>query len=229
MASGILTTSYLDENILLLKGEDNMKLEAQLRDNTGTSASKKYRRDGFVPASIFGSEMETTSILINRHDYEAVIREVGFNGVFDLEIAGDDTYQVFVKEQDNAPVKDIIYHVDLQSFKAGETVVMTIPVYLQGDDELEGIVANQSISEIEVEVEPAKAPAEFYVDVANLEVGDSVSIEELDIPEYVTVLEDGDATVVSISVAEEEPEEPEEVTADEPELIGAEDEEDEEE
>lgn len=207
-----------------------MKLQAQLRDNTGTSASKKYRREGLVPASIFGSTMDTTSITVDRHDYESIIREVGMNGVFDLDIEGDKTYQVFVKEQDEAAIKDVIYHVDFQSFAAGEKVVMTIPVYLQGDEEFEQAVANQSITEIEVEVEPAKAPSEFYVDVADLEVGDSVTIGELDIPSDVTVLDEADSTVVSISIVEEEPEEtdePEEIA--EPELIGADEDEEEEE
>ncbi len=207
-----------------------MKLSAQLRTETGTRASKKARREGLVPAAVYGSSVETVPVLFDRQEFEAIIREVGANGVFNLEVEGDQAYQVFVKDQADAALADEIYHVDLQAFREGEKVVMDIPVYLEGEEELEEAVANQSITEIQIEVAPAEAPAEFYIDVSDLEIGDSISVGEMNIEGDVEIITELDATVVSVSPPEEEIELPEDGAEDaedmpEPEVIGAEDDE----
>lgn len=207
-----------------------MKLSAQQRTETGTRASKKARREGLVPASIFGSSIDTFSVLVDRKDFEAMIREVGSNGVFTLDVEDDQTYQVFVKDQDNAAIQDLIYHIDLQAFLEGEKVVMDIPIYLEGEEDLEEAVANQSLSEVQIEIAPAEAPSEFYVDVTDLEVGDSISVEDLNIEGDVEIITELDATIVSISAPEEviEVEETETDDMPEPEVIGASEDEDEE-
>lgn len=211
-----------------------MKLNAQMRTETGTRASKKVRREGSIPAAVYGSSVDTFSVVFNRREFEDVLREVGANGVFTLDVEGDEEYQVFVKEQVNAALKDEIYHADLQAFLKGEKVIMDIPVYLEGDAELEEAVANQSLTEIQIEVAPASAPSEYYVDVADLEIGDSLTVADLELEGDIEIITELDTTVVSISAPEEIIEvEPGEEAADmpEPELIGAsdDDEEDEEE
>ncbi len=211
-----------------------MKIQAQQREETGTSASKRARREGLIPAAIYGSSVDTISVLIDRKDFEDTVREIGLNGIFEIEVEGDETYQVFVKDQTNAALEDLIYHVDLQAFLAGETVVMEIPIYLDGYEELEEAIANQSITELEIEVAPSEAPSEITVDISGLEIGDSISVGDLEIEGNPEILTDLDSTVVSISPPEEEIEEDEDLAPDsdemvEPEVIGASDDEDEEE
>ena len=209
-----------------------MKLNAQLRTETGTRASKKVRREGLIPAAIYGSSVETFPVVFNRREFEDVLREVGANGVFTLDVEGDEEYQVFVKEQVNAALKDEIYHADLQAFLKGEKVIMDIPVYLEGDAELEEAVANQSLTEIQIEVAPASAPSEYYVDVSDLEIGDSLTVADLELEGDIEIITELDTTVVSISAPEEiiEPEPGEEAEEmPEPELIGASDDDEEEE
>lgn len=208
-----------------------MKLNAQMRTETGTRASKKVRREGLIPAAIYGSSVETFPVVFNRREFETILREVGANGVFTIDVEGDEEYQVFVKNQTDAALQDVIYHVDLQAFLKGEKVIMDIPIYLEGDAELEDAVANQALTEIQIEVAPASAPSEYYVNVADLEIGDSITVADMEIEGDIEIITESDTTVVSISAPEEiiETEPGTEEDMPEPELIGASDDDEEEE
>lgn len=201
-----------------------MKLTAKKRTVTGTGASKKARVEGLIPAAIYGQEVETLPVLINRKEFETIIREVGSNGVFEVDVEGD-VYQVFVKEQKNAALKQVVYHVDLLAFTEGQKVNMTIPVYITGEESIDVGYASQSLSELEINVAPAEAPAEYTVDVTGLEIGDTVTVADIKVGEGVEVLTDETYTVVSISapdVEEETVESTDEMP--EPEVIGGSDE-----
>lgn len=209
-----------------------MKIVAEKRAQTGTSSSKKARAAGKLPAVIYGKEVESLPVLMDNKEFLDVIREVGANGVFDLDVDGED-YQVFVKEYSYYALKNDLYHVDLQAFSAGEKVVMSIPVYVTGEElVIEGIVS-QSVSEIEIEIAPKDAPASFEVDVSALEIGDSLAVSDLELPADSVLITEGDTTVLSVTAPEDISEDLEPTTEGatedmpEPEVIGA-DEEDEE-
>ncbi|MER2064205.1 MAG: 50S ribosomal protein L25 [Alkalibacterium sp.] len=207
-----------------------MKLTATKRTETGTSASRRERREGKIPAAIYGREVETVSVLIDRKEFENTLREVGANGVFDVDVDGD-TYHVFVKEKVNAALKPEIYHVDLLAFTKGQKVNMTIPVYITGEEAIKEGIVSQSISELEVNVAPAEAPAEFLVDVSEMEIGDVKHVSDIQIDDNIELLSDVESTVVSVSAPqiEEEPEPTADDEMPEPEVIGEEDDEDSEE
>lgn len=208
-----------------------MKLAAEKRTKTGTTASKKARAEGKLPAVVYGSKVDSTPILLNEKELEDTIREIGMNGVFEIDLEGE-TYQVFVKEQTSATIKPIMYHVDLLAFTAGEKVLMSIPVHVIGEEELEEGYVSQSISELDIEIPPAQAPSEFTLDVSELEIGDSLDVSSIELPEEAELVTEADSTVVSISAPDDieedlEPTEAEEEMA-EPEVIGEEDDDEEE-
>ncbi|GEK89070.1 large subunit ribosomal protein L25 [Alkalibacterium putridalgicola] len=198
-----------------------MKLTATKRTETGTSASRRAREEGKIPAAIYGREVDTVSVLLDRKDFEMTLREVGSNGVFDVEVDGD-TYHVFVKEKTNAALKPEIYHVDLLAFTKGQKVNMTIPVYITGEEAISEGIVSQSISELEVSVAPAEAPSEFTVDVSEMEIGDTKHVSDIEIDDSIELLSDTDSTVVSVSAPqiEEEPEPTADDEMPEPEVIG---------
>lgn len=198
-----------------------MKLTATKRTETGTSASRRAREEGKIPAAIYGREVDTVSVLLDRKDFEMTLREVGSNGVFDVEVDGD-TYHVFVKEKTNAALKPEIYHVDLLAFTKGQKVNMTIPVYITGEEAISEGIVSQSISELEVSVAPAEAPSEFTVDVSEMEIGDTKHVSDIAIDDSIELLSDTDSTVVSVSAPqiEEEPEPTADDEMPEPEVIG---------
>ncbi|WP_208560151.1 50S ribosomal protein L25 [Marinilactibacillus kalidii] len=198
-----------------------MKLSATKRTETGTSASKKARNEGKVPAAIYGKDVDTVSVLLNQKELEDTLREVGSNGVFEVDVEGK-TYQVFVKEQKTAAIKPILFHVDLLAFTKGQKVTMSIPVYVTGEEEIDEGYVSQSLSELEVEVAPAEAPSEYTVDVSKLTIGDSVSASDIKLDAETTLLTDPDSTVVSISAPDAVEEETTETSDEmpEPEVIG---------
>lgn len=209
-----------------------MKIAAEKRTKTGTSASKKARAAGKLPAVIYGKKVESLPVLLDVKEFEDIIREVGSNGVFNLDI-GEEEYSVFVKDSASFALTPKLYHVDLQAFTAGEKVDMTIPIYVVGGDKIEEGNVSQSISELELEIAPEKAPESFTVDVSGLEIGDTLEVSDIEIPEDSVLYTELDETVVSISAPEDISDDLEPTTeADdeampEPELIGA-DEDDEE-
>lgn len=207
-----------------------MKLVAELREKTGTSASKQARAAGKLPAVVYGSAVDSLPVLVDLKEFEDTIREVGSNGVFTLEV-GEDDYQVFVKEYSYFALKPSLYHVDIQAFVAGEKVVMTIPVYVEGEEKVDGGIVSQSVSEIEIEVAPEKAPDNFTLDVSKLEVGDSLSVSDIEMPEDAILITEADETVLSVTVPEDISDDLEPVEDDEempePEVIGEDEDEEE--
>lgn len=204
-----------------------MKISAEKRTKTGTSASKQARAAGKLPAVIYGSQVESLPVLIDLKEFEDTIREVGANGVFTLAVDGED-YTVFVKETSAFALTPKLYHVDLQAFSAGEKVVMTIPVFVEGEENiLEGNVT-QSISEIEIEVAPEEAPNNFTVDASELAIGDSITVADIEMPEGAVLITEADETVLSVVAPEDisddlEPTESSDEMP-EPEVIGADEE-----
>lgn len=198
-----------------------MKLTATKRTETGTSASKRARAEGKIPAAIYGREVETVPVLLNEKELEMTLREVGSNGVFKVDVDGE-TYDVFVKDKKNAALKPEIYHVDLLAFTKGQKVNMTIPVYVNGEEEIKEGIVSQSISELEVNVAPASAPSEYIVDVSEMEIGDAKHVSDIVIADDVELLTDTELTVVSVSAPqiEEEPEPTSDDEMPEPEVIG---------
>lgn len=198
-----------------------MKITATKRTETGTSASKKARSEGKVPAAIYGKDVDTVSVLLNQKELEDTLRQVGSNGVFEVDVEGD-TYQVFVKEQKSAAIKPILFHVDLLAFTKGQKVTMSIPVYITGEESIDEGYVSQSISELEVDVAPASAPSEYTVDVSKMTIGDSVSAGDIELDAETTLLTDADSTVVSISAPDAVEEETTETSDEmpEPEVIG---------
>lgn len=207
-----------------------MKILAEKRTTTGTSASKKARAAGKLPAVIYGSSVESLPVLVDLKEFEDTIRAVGANGVFSLDIDGE-VYKVFVKDTASYALTPKLYHIDLQAFTAGEKVTMTIPVYVVGEENIQEGNISQSISEIDIEIAPEDAPTSFDIDVSSLEIGDSVAVSDIELPEGAELLSEEDLTVLSVLAPEDISEdlEPTEGAAEmpEPEVIGA-DEEDEE-
>lgn len=202
-----------------------MKIAAEKRTKTGTSASKRARSAGKLPAVVYGKQVESLPVLLDLKEFEDAIREVGANGVFTLEIADED-YQVFVKDSASFALTPKLYHVDLQAFTAGEKVVMTIPVYVVGEEEIEEGIVSQSVSELELEVAPEKAPEYFSVDVSELEIGDMLTVADIEMPEDTELITEVDETVLSVNAPEDISEdlEPSTEATDEmpePEVIGA--------
>ena len=199
-----------------------MKLTAKKREETGSSAAARYRREGLIPAAVYSKGTETISVLLEEKKIEEVIREMGRQAVFNIDVEGDKTQQVYIKEVQKEALEDALLHVSLQAIKAGEKIMVEVPVTLTDGDNIKTGILDQQLYEVSVEATPSNIPSEYTLSVGELEIGDSLAISDLEAVEGVEIQDEPETLVAQVlPPAEEEPTEPVEVEEGaEPEVIG---------
>lgn len=205
-----------------------MKFVAKTRDAAGTSASKALRREDLVPGVVYASDLDPIKISMERPDVEKIERDLGTNSVFELEIEGQGSRTVFLREISRAAIKPIVYNISLQAIKKGEKLEVNVPVSIVGEEKLANPagVAAINVYEVTLRIDPAKAPEYFTVDVSGLDINDSVTAGEVKFEgmEDAELITDPEEVIVSVSAPDDEPEEDTEpAAAAEPEVIGEKD------
>ncbi|HBV23680.1 MAG TPA: 50S ribosomal protein L25/general stress protein Ctc [Jeotgalicoccus sp.] len=171
------------------------------------SELKELRQTGKVPAVVYGFETENTSLSVDENEFIKVIREVGRNGVIDLEIA-DGVTQVMVNEYQFDALKNQITHIDFIAINMQTEVTVEVQIELTGEapGQKEGGVLEQPLFEVSVTAKPADIPETIEVDISDLNVGDAIHVEDIRSKgNFVIENEDSDALVI-ISAPTEEPE-----------------------
>lgn len=195
-------------------------LAVEFREATGKGAARRLRRDGRIPGVVYGAEIDSVPISIDPAALDRLIRtsHAGVNTLIDLEgatqVAGK---TVLVKELQREPVRGALMHADLFEVNVTETVRVSIPVHLHGTPHgvTMGGLLDHALREIEIDCLPRAIPDEVVVDVAALDVGDSIHVSDLDLPEGVELHTAADLSVVSVVAprVEEEPSVEEEAEA----------------
>ena len=206
----------------------NATLKAALREETGKGAARRMRREGRIPAVMYGRDEETRSLSVDAHDFEMLVKKHSLDTtLIDLSVEGitkGGPIRALVSELQTHPYKPQVLHVDFQQIHAGERVTVEVPIRLNGTPEgvRAGGVLQHVLHTVELECVMEEIPEVLEVDVAALEIGESVHISDLSIPEGVEILIDADRTIATVAAPTvlEVPEEEEGVEA--PELVGAE-------
>src|SRR3989344_4909372 len=183
-------------------------LEAQKREMFGRKI-KTLRRDGILPANVYGKKMESLAIQLKTSDFLKVFSEAGETGLVTLNVDGS-SYPVLVHNLQVDPVLDKPLHADFLQVNLKEKVTATVSVEFVGESPAEkaqeGIVVPQ-VREVEVEALPADLPEQITVDVSTLEkVDDAIKISDIKVDrEKVEIKEDPERIVVSVApLAKEE-------------------------
>lgn len=207
-------------------------MKATLREETGKGVARRMRREGRIPAVVYGRGEETFPLSLDAHDFEMLVKNHALDTTLvELEIEGgkkkSNKVRTLVVEVQSHPYKPMVLHVDFQQIHAGEKVTVEVPIDLVGTAEgvREGGVMQHVMHVVEVMCDVDQIPESFSVDVSGLAIGDSIHITDLDVPEDVELLVDPERTVCTVAAPTilELPEEEEEAA--EPELVGAEGEE----
>ena len=175
------------------------------------SELKELRSTGKVPAVVYGYETENTSLSVDENEFIKVIREVGRNGVIDLEVADSGTTQVMVNDYQFDALKNQITHIDFIAINMQTEVTVDVQIELTGEapGQKEGGVIEQPLFEVSVTAKPADIPETIEVDISELNIGDSIHVEDIRSKgNFVIENEDADSLVI-ISAPTEEPEEDE--------------------
>ncbi|KOR11837.1 50S ribosomal protein L25 [Staphylococcus carnosus] len=186
------------------------------------------RNSGKVPAVMYGYGQKNVSVKVDEVEFIKVIREVGRNGVIDLGV-GSKTIKVMVADYQFDPLKNQITHIDFLAINMSEERTVEVPVHLVGEavGAKEGGVVDQPLFNLEVTATPENIPEYLEVEISGLEIGDSLSVADLNTTGDFTIENKPEATVVTVvpptqGPSEAEIEEVEAGDADtpEPEVVG---------
>jgi large subunit ribosomal protein L25 len=205
-------------------------LSAEFRDDQGKGASRRLRRTGKVPAILYGGGKPPRSIML---DHDALVHQMSnpafYSSVLTLKV-GDVEQAAIVKDMQRHPAKRRVMHVDLQRILEDQEIRMHVPLSFINEGMAPGAKAGGTIShtvnELEVLCLPRHLPESIEVDVACVELDESIKLSEIALPEGVRLAnpptEENDPSILSIHIVkvvsvEEEEEEAFEVPGEEPE------------
>ena len=183
--------------------QNTYELKAELRERVGKGSSRELRRNGLIPAVIYGDKQAPVSIALSTKDVTLKIHAGGFmTTVATIDVNGE-KIKVLPKDYQLDPVRDFTMHVDFLRVSGNSTVTVAIPVHFVNEEKCPGIKVGGVLNVVRHDVEfhcPADAIPEFItVDLAGHKIGDSLHISHVKLPEGVTpVITDRDFTIATI-------------------------------
>lgn len=201
---------------------DSVKVAVQPRTTNGSQAARRLRRQGLIPAVIYGHKEDTVSITLAAEEIEKIIRH-GVH-VVDLQVDGKTEKTLIREVQWDHLGKDLL-HVDFARIAADERVVVTVPLTTRGTAPgvAQGGVLDQPLHSLSVECLAIQVPESIRVNVGELKLGEFIHVKDLVLPEGVKAMTDPDVVVVHVAAKQvEEEAAPAAAAAEsaEPELIG---------
>ena len=215
----------------------NFELNATAREVKGTTASRKLRRGGQVPAMVYGAGKKNQRLLLDSNEISHSLGIGAFHSAIVSLNTESGAEQVILREVQMHPYRPLVMHVDFQRVKATEKLHMNVPLHFEGADDAPGVKADGGIlsylmTEFDITCLPKDLPEYIAVDVSNLGINESIHLSEVTLPEGVeftsiSAQEGDDPTVATITppkIIEEEEvvEEGEEVLGEEAEDAGEE-------
>jgi len=195
-------------------------LIAEIREDQGKGASRRLRRNGKVPAIIYGAGRPPRQLAF---DHNRVIQQLEnesfYSSILNIKV-GEKSQAAIVKDIQRHPAKPFIMHMDFQRIVEDEKIKMNVPIhYLNGDESVgvkqDGGSVSQLVNDVEISCLPRDLPEYFEIDLANLALNEMLHMSDIKLPEGVEIPElvndpDNDPPIVSIQVikvvVEEEPE-----------------------
>ncbi len=185
-------------------------LNAQVRNDLGKGASRRLRRNAdLVPAVIYGAGKEAESIsLENREVAKLLLNDACYSSILTINLDGK-KQDVMMKDLQRHPAKGFVLHADFIRIVAGQKLTALVPVVLLNEEDCVGVKRDggeifRPAPEVEITCLPKDLPEAIEVDVANLEVGQTIHLSEIKAPagvEFVVLLAENDQAVVSVNAS----------------------------
>jgi large subunit ribosomal protein L25 len=187
---------------------ERVKLAVSERTSLGSAESRRLRRQGLIPGVVYGRS-EPVAITVGERDLRAALTTpAGSHAVLDLAIDGGGARSVILKEFQRDKVRGQIIHIDLQEVRLDQPIQTAVAVTLVGDAAgvKEGGVLSQIANEVAVEALPLEVPQHLEADVSALAIGEALRAGELVMPAGVTMLDDPDTVIATVThqIREEE-------------------------
>lgn len=204
-----------------------MKITCIPRDITGTSSAKKLRQNAFIPGVLYGKDISPENISVSKKDIDRILKKFGENAILDLTL-NNKSYHAMIKDVHHDYTKDELLHVDFYEVNKTQKIHVSVPIHLLNSEHVqkEGALVHQ-LNEIEIECTADNIPKSIDLDVAELQVGHGISVADLIVDDTITILSNGEDTIVSLSPHRSEADEAAELEAEgqataEPVVVGSE-------
>ena len=172
------------------------KISATVRTEFGKGSARRARREGQVPAVLYGHKTEPRHLLLGALDFAAILRHAGTNALLTLDIEGEEQLAL-PKQIDVHPLTRIIEHTDLLVVKKGEKVIVEIAVLVTGDA-APGTLVTTDADFIEIEIEATRIPEEFELSIAGVEAGTQFTAADITLPDGAELISDPETLLVNI-------------------------------
>ena len=181
---------------------EKVKLAAKRRDVFGRK-TKKGRREGLIPAVIYGREVKSESLWVDKLDFKRLIKNSGESAMINLSIDQKDARNVIIYDLQNDPIRGEYTHVDFFQVRMDEEIETEVELVFSGESpavkELGGVLV-KNMDEIEIKCLPNNLPSEIEVDIATLRTfEDRICIKDLKLPQGVEATLDPETVVVLVS------------------------------
>ncbi len=185
-----------------------VQLKAVARGRAGKGASRAVRREGLVPGVVYGDKKEAQIITLNYRELEPHIQTGRFmSTLVDLEVDGQ-TVRAIPRDIQFEPVRDFIVHVDFLRLGKASRIAVDIPVHFKGQEASPGIKLGGSLNivshSLSLYCSADFIPDEIMVDVAGMQIGQSIHVSNITLPEGVSLVSRDDLTLCTISAQAKE-------------------------
>ena len=191
---------------------ERVTLEVQSRERSGSGDSRRLRADGFIPGVLYGAGKPAQSFTVKERALRDVLTgEHGTNAILDVVIGdGGKPHHAVLKDYQLHPIRKRLLHIDLQEVRLDVAIQSAVHIELLGESvgQTFGGVLTQVTREVLVEALPMSVPDRLELDITAMEIGDSLRVSDLAVPEGVTMLTDPEEVLASVIQprVEEEPE-----------------------
>lgn len=182
-----------------------MKLQAQIKTNTGKGINRRLRTHGQIPAILYGKHQSPIPLSLDQMETERILGAGGARKILELNVTGlseekSSETMVMFKDIQRNPLTGKLIHIDLFSVRQDEEITMTIPIIFTGDTkefEKEGTL--QFVTrEINIQCLPKNIPGAVEVDISGMHIGHSMTMADIKLPEKVKMLDDPGKVIASI-------------------------------
>lgn len=204
---------------------NQVSLKARQRADTGKQVAKALRRDGGLPAVVYGSGESPTPLTLDYREFEGFLRKTrGESVVINLEIEGMEDKKALLRDIQRDYLRNQLLHADFQQIRMTDRITTEVSLVMIGEPvgvTRDGGVLDQSLRVIEISCVASEIPEHLEVDISSLSMGETIHISDLSF-ENVEIVTDGEVAVVSVltPMAEEPEEEEVDLEQEEPEIIG---------
>ena len=204
---------------------NQVSLKARQRTDTGKQVAKSLRRDGALPAVVYGSGESSTPLTLDYREFEGFLRKTrGESVVINLEIEGMEDKKALLRDIQRDYLRNQLLHADFQQIRMSDRITTEVSLVMIGEPigvTRDGGVLDQSLRVVEISCVASEIPEHLEVDISELSMGDTIHISDLTF-ENVEIVTDGEVAVVSVltPMAEEPEEEEVDLEQEEPEIIG---------